>query len=214
MAAIIADIKPTGMNQKDLVDLLYDIVTSIQGICQKLDDDAGVPLTTYEANCVTALFNTVITDSQGNMVTLAQDESSTIEPTGIISPNGIGNPELLALMYQITNSFETLTEQLDVDALTLSTYEANCYTAKFTHTIENSKGNRLGGTDYYTFRSGATMNQFKLIEWLYNVVDAIETLTEQLDGDGTVTDTNYEALWFTANIPLTVENHKGQRVGN
>jgi hypothetical protein len=57
-------------------------------------------------------------------------------------------------------------------------------------------------------------NQDQLIDLLYQIVNAIETLTEQLDADGTVTDTNYEALWFTATVTMRVENSQGNVVGN
>lgn len=118
------------------------------------------------------------------------------------------------LMYQITNAMETLTEQLDTDALTLNTYEANAYTAYFLHNVENMRGNTLGnGTDYY-FRPTGVLNNHKLVDWLYNAVEAIYTMAAQLDGDGTVTDTNYTALWYTANILVTVENSAGSRNGN
>jgi hypothetical protein len=219
MAKICADIRPNALSQKDLVDIFFKFLYILQGICQKLDDDGGVPLTTYEANCITALINASVDNSTGGHINLAKAETSTLEPTAVVKPTGIGNPELISLMYQITNAFETLCEQLDADALTLSTYEANCYTAKFLHMVENLRGNTLGnsggmgdGSAYY-FRLGA-MNQRELVDWLYNTVDAIETLTEQLDGDGTVTDTDYEAIWFTALMTLTVENSKDQRVGN
>ena len=54
----------------------------------------------------------------------------------------------------------------------------------------------------------------QLIDLLYNMVDAIETLTEQLDADGTVTDTNYEALWYTANVTVKIESSEGNLLGN
>jgi hypothetical protein len=57
-------------------------------------------------------------------------------------------------------------------------------------------------------------NQDQLIDLLYQIVNAIETLTEQLDADGTVTDTNYEALWFTAKVTMHVQNSQGNVVGN
>ena len=57
MSNIEAQIKPSGISKRNLVDCLYAVVSSIQGICKKLDDDGGVPLTTYEANVFTAIFN-------------------------------------------------------------------------------------------------------------------------------------------------------------
>lgn len=213
-AKACADIKPNGLSQKDLVDLLYDIISSLRGICLKLDSDAGVPLTTYTANCITALFNAVITDSAGNTLNLARAQSSTLEPTVIIGPTGMGSSDLLNIMYQITNALETLTEQLDTDILTDSDYEALCYTAKILYIVENIRGNSLGnGTTYY-FRPGGVMNNDKLIDWFYMVLDAIHTIAAKLDADGTVTDVNYNALWYTANVLLTVENSAGNKLGN
>ena len=63
---LIIDIKPTGLKQGDLVDILYQLVSSISGLCTKLDADGGVPLTTYVANCYTACFTGHIEDSGGN----------------------------------------------------------------------------------------------------------------------------------------------------
>lgn len=220
-----ADIKPNGINQKDLVDLLYQIVASIQGICAKLDSDGGVPSETYTANCVTALLNCVLEDSKGNHLNLAKTETSTLEPTAVLKPTGVSDIALLALMYQITNAMETLTEQLDGDGLTFTNYEATAYTATFLHMVENMRGNTLGNSagmadgTAFTFRPGGVTPQRELVDWLYNAVNAIYLLTADgtttgLDGDETVTDTNYEALWYTANITLTVENTKGSRIGN
>lgn len=213
-AKVCADIKPTGVNQRDLVDLFYDIISSIQGVCAKLDADGGVPLTTYTANCVTAIFNVKIEDSKGNYLDLAQADSSGLLPTVIVTPTGIGSKEAVFMMYQITNAMETLTEQLDTDALTLSTYEANAFTAYFLHIVEDGLGNALGnGSDYY-FRPTGVLNLHKLIDWLYNTVESIYTMCAQLDSDGTVTDTDYTALWYTANILITTENSGGSKNGN
>jgi hypothetical protein len=46
------------------------------------------------------------------------------------------------------------------------------------------------------------------------MVRSIHVLTDKLDDDGTVTDTNYEALWDTANILMQVEDSKGNIAGN
>jgi len=222
MANIHPDIKPNGLTQKWLVNALYMICASLQGLCQKLDDDGSVPLgggagagsETYEANCITAIFNLSIEDTRGNRFSVAAGASSSIEEHHIISPTGISDAALLAAMYQITNSFETLCEQLDTDTLNLSTYEANCYTAKFLHIVENVKGNQLGNGTAYYFRPGGVVPQDKLVDWLYNTVDALETLTEQLDTDTTPADDDYEATWFTATCLINVENSQGNVVGN
>ena len=225
MAAIIADIKPTGLTQTNLIDLLYMIVSSLEDICQKLDADGGVTDTDYEALCMTALFNVVIEDCRGNYINLAATETSTLNRTKIISAKGISDDALLELMYSITNCMSTMTTKLDTEALTLNTYVSAAYTAMFLHMVENQQGNIIGnsgglwdGSAYY-FRPGGVMDQHMLVDWLYNCLNGIYTLvtdqtTTGLDGDATVTDTNYAALWWAANITLTVENSFGNRIGN
>lgn len=212
MANIEAQIKPTGMKQGDLVNLLYQVVYSIKGICAKLDDDATVTDTDYEANVYTAIFNGSITDDKGN--NLNNQVSTAVDRYFMITPTGLTNGALIELLYQIFDMVETLTEQLDADTGVADTdYEANCYTALFTWIVENCKGSQLGnGTTFY-FRNGSE-NRKELVNLLYQIVNAIETLTEQLDADGTVTDTDYEALWFTATILMRVENSMGNVVGN
>ena len=199
------DIRPAGFNQKHIVDLLYQIVSSIKGICAKLDADGAVTDTDHEALCYTAIIKTIIEDSKSNTTGTLRDN--------FISPYGIDDPSMLNLLYQLFDYFETLTEKLDAGGGVSDTdYEANCYTAKFLGIIElgvNSIGN---GTSFYFKAGGVFVPQ--LIDLLYNMVDAIETLTEQLDADGTVNDTNYEALWYTANITVKIENSQGNVLGN
>lgn len=218
MANYEAQIKPGGLSQRNLVDLLYMIVASIKGICAKLDDDGGVTAETYESSAYTAIFNGYIEDSRGNSImNRANDGSGTYvtdERFFIITPMGVSDHDLNECIYQIFDMFETLTEALDTDALTDSTYEALCYTALWTWKIENRKGSTLGNGNTYFFRPGGMHNQDQLIDLLYQIVNAIETLTEQLDADGTVTDTNYEALWFTATVTMRVQNSQGNVVGN
>ena len=212
MASIYPDIKPTGLSQKDLVNLLYMIVSSIKGICTKLDDDGGVTDETYEANCYTAIFNTIIEDTRGNKTGQYLAEKNFKK----ISPYGESADGLIELAYQIYDSLETLTEQLDADGTVNDTdYEANVYTAKCLKMVTNQQGNTLGNGKAFWFNPGSGLGpQRELVDWLYDLVDAIETLTEQLDSDSGVTDTNYEALWFTANILMRVENSQGNTVGN
>lgn len=213
MGNIMPDIKPSGMTMKREVDLWYQLFKSLWTICDKLDDDATVPLTTYEANVWTAIFNASITDSKGsNINNLVKEENFyTIMPTGIT------DAARLQLIYQFMNMLETLTEQLDTDGITTSTYEALCYTAIMLHKVEDTKGNILGNGATFYFRPGGVMNQKELVEWFYNAVNAIETLTEKLDTDAVTTpptDTDYEALAFTAIILTLVENAAGSTVGN
>jgi hypothetical protein len=217
------NIRPGGLNQKELVDLLYMIVNSLQGVCSKLDSDSKVPLETYTTNCYTNIFTVKIEDSKGNVTGNNGNEAYSISPTGI------SDKALLQLMYEITDCVETLTEQLDTDVLTDSDYENDVYLGDlsdnngFVHYIVHQNtgssvtqlGNSVFGTTFreYYFNSGGLRNHYYLIDWLYNCVNAIETLTEKLDGDATVNDTNYEALHFTATILVRIEDSKGNQIG-
>jgi len=206
-----AQIKPGGLSQRNLVDLLYSVVYSIQGICAKLDLDDNAD-NTYEASVYTAIFNGYIEDSKANTimnrVTAADDRFVYITPTGI------SEKDLLEILYQIFDMMETLTEQIDADDASTSTYEALIYTAIYLWIVENCKGSMLGNGTVYYFRPGGAFNQDQLIDLLYAIVDSIETLTEKLDTDAKPAGSNYEALWFTATILMRVENSKGSVVGN
>lgn len=205
------DIKPSGLVQHREVDLMGQLMRSLQGICQKLDDDAGVPLTTYEANVITAILNMAILDGKNNYIHNFVREEGWLK----IEPTGLTDKARQAFLYQFLDMLETLTEQLDADVLTDSNYEALCYTATMTgYQVENEKGSIIGNSTDYTFRSGGSGDQRQLVEFYYDAVNSIETLTEKLDADGTVTDTNYEALWFTAVILTRVENGARSVVGN
>ena len=207
MGNVHPDIKPNGLNQKDLVDLLYMYLNSIETLTEQLDADGGVTDTDYEANCYTAMFDIIVENYAG----------SRIGATGryIITPMGVSDAALLELLYDIFNALETLTEQLDADGgVTDTDYEALCYTAKILKNVTNQDGNTLGnGTSYY-FRPGGIMNQDHLVDLLYQLVDAWETLCEKLDADGGVTDTDYEANCFTATITKKIKNSAGDLVGN
>uniref|UniRef100_A0A6M3XT98 Uncharacterized protein n=1 Tax=viral metagenome TaxID=1070528 RepID=A0A6M3XT98_9ZZZZ len=220
MAKQCADITPSGIRQRYLVDLLYMIVTSMRGIAAKLDSDTSVTDTDYNAN-LDAVMNLIVENSTGSRVQVVTGESSTLPPVVRITPIAFDKARFCDLLYMIYDAWETLCEQLDADAnpATNRTYEANTYTAKFLHMVENSRGNTLGnsagwpdGTPYY-FRLGS-FDQRQVVDALYNIVDAIETFCEQADTDAAPADSNYEALWFTANITLTVENSQGSKVGN
>ena len=212
MANIYAHIKPGGIGQGDLVDLLYDVVSSIYGICVKLDADGGVPLTTYTANVYTAIFNGYIEDCHGNAVqnrVAAKDDQFYI-----LRPDAVSDKALIECLYDILDMLETLTEQLDTDTLTDSNYEALCYIAIILYNVENSRGNTLGNNTGYVFNPRGVGNLKELIDLLYMFLDSIETLTEKLDADGTVTDTDYEALYYTATCLTKVENSLGNVLGN
>ncbi len=210
------DIKPSGLTTKDLVDTLYQAVAAIKALCTKLDSDGGVTAETYVANCYTAIFNTVITDSKGNRT------GQVIDPLSfsLVSQMGYTPKGIVDLLYEIFNSVETLTEQLDGDSLTFTNYEATSYTAVFTQLVMNREGSALGnGTAVYTFNHGVALDQKQLVECLYNIVEGIQLIcadntTTGLDGDGTVTDTNYEELIFTGYITNKIQNSAGSLIGN
>lgn len=212
MAKAIPDIKPSGLSHADLVDALYYIVAAIKGICAKLDDDGGVTLTTYEANVYTAIFNGYIENSKGDSI---QNQVAAKERLFyIITPRGFSDNGLLECLYDIFDMLETLTEQCDTDALTDNDYESLCYTAIMVQKIENSYGNILGnGSAPLYFRPGGVYREEMLVDFLYNAIYAIDTLAAKLDDDATVTDTDYEALWYTAFIYIQVENAAGSLIG-
>jgi hypothetical protein len=215
MGNIYPNIKPNGITQKDEVDLIYMILNSIQGACQTLDADDGVTLTTYEANCVTALFNLVVEDSKGNYINLEATETSSLEATHIINPTGISAAARIAFLYQLYNCMETLTEQLDSAGEVLlddSNYESTCYTGKMLHRVENPKGGTiLGVATGFTFRPGGHFHEGEYVDALYEFLDGWTTLLQKIDTD--TGDTTLNATYFTATILLKVENTKGSTLG-
>lgn len=203
MGNIAPDIRPGGIPQGALAGVLYQIVDAIKTICAQLDDDATVNDADYEANCYTAIFTTVIIED------LADNRlgASSGGDGWVLSPRGLSDAGVLELLYQIFDSFETLCEQLDADAgVTDETYEANCYTAKFLWMVENQRGNTLGNGNTFWFRPGGVIHEGELLKLLYAMVDAIETLTEQLDADAGVTNETYEALCYTAKILYKIDD--------
>jgi hypothetical protein len=100
---------------------------------------------------------------------------------------------------------ETLTEQLDGDSLSDTNYEALVYTAlTMSYDDDSNKIGSLLGGNY----------QKIAVDILYAFVKMIHVLTDKLDDDGTVTGTNYEALWDTAVILMQVENSRASVAGN
>jgi hypothetical protein len=49
---------------------------------------------------------------------------------------------------------------------------------------------------------------------LYIFVNGLDGLLIGINADATPTDKNYEALWYTNTILLTVENSAGASIGN
>lgn len=216
MGNVHANIKPTGLTNKDLVDALYMIVKAIYTLCVKLDADG--PQSTCVATAYTAVFNVLITDSKGNRIGQGIAETSTVAPTHIISPGNVTDAALNALMYQITFSIYTLATLLDTTVLTLNTYASGGYTAIMTQRIENAKGNMIGAGTDFTFKPGGMFNQKQLVEFLYNCFNSIYVLTHAgttvgCDSDATLTDVDYEALCYTAICTLMIENGTGSQRG-
>lgn len=212
------DIKPSGLTASDLVDVIYLWWKALKGICTKLDLDSGVPSTTYVANCYTAIFNGNIGDTRGG--SLVNQVSTKADRFYTLSPEGVTNEALLECFYDMLDAAETLTEQLDADSLTFTNYEATAYTAVFTQLVENQRGDVLGnGTAVHKFSPGGVWDEAQIVEFLYNAVNFIYLLTTDgtttgLDGDGTVNDTTYESLWYTAAIDRVIENSAGSTIGN
>lgn len=214
MAKRVADIVPNGLYQRDLVDLIYQVTTSLKGLCAKLDLDDAV-VTTYEATCITAVFNCHIQDSKGHTLDLARALSSTLPETVLITPTGIGVRELVEWAYMVGRSLYLLGTALDGSAgVGTTSYLATMYTATFLTRIENCKGNSIGAGTSYTFGPTSNPDATVLADLMYAVVNCIYQLVTLLDGDATLTDTDYGSLWYTNNILLTVENTKGQLIGN
>jgi len=203
-------ITPTGMKIADELDLLYGFITSIKGICAKLDADGTVTDEDYESLCYTAICNCFIYDSRGNLA--GQKLSTDLENFVIAGPNSIGVKERIAILYQIFNMWETLLEKCDADH-TDTNYEALWYTATFLWKVMDHRGNILGNSNYL-FKPGGGGDYRALIDLYYAIVASIEGVTAKLDDDTAVADTNYEALWYTANILVKVTNSAGNTKGN
>jgi len=233
MANIHPDIKPNGVDDKYLIDLMYMLQQSMYGLCLKLDNDATVPLTTYVENCYTPIFHTQVWDYRGNKTQNVTTLDHIIMPSG-----GLSNAALIQWIYDYINAFETLAEQCDTDGLNSSDYEDNCYEALILPYIFESGrydqttilGNTVStggfttmldtaGTPWLVTRIGPTgrPNDRILCDLFYDILNAWETLCEQLDTDAATTpptDTDYEALWYTATVLMRVENSQGNVLGN
>lgn len=212
MANYEAQITPTGLKQKNLVDLLYMIIAAIQGICEHLDDDTGVTGTDYEALCYTAIYNASIENSRAGKMT--NRVATKDDRFGYITPTGIDDKRLVNLLYDIFDMVETLCEKLDADSLGDTNYEALVYTALYLWLVENEKGSTLGNGTTYTFRPGGVTNSKELVNLLAAMIYSIDVLTKKLDADGTVNSTDYHATYDTAIILMQVEDSFGNVRGN
>jgi hypothetical protein len=209
-----ADIKPTGLRQRDLVDLFYMIITSIRGIAAKLDADGNVTDTDFLAT-VDAVMNLVIEDCRGHHLDLAKDETSSLVPTVMIGPLGFDKGRFSDLLYMIHRAWHLLCAKLDADGNppTSTDYDTDCNVNVIPFVIENSKGTQGGnGTEFY-FRMGV-FPQKEVVDFLYDLIYGIDLFCQQADTDAAPADSDYESLWYTNNITLTVESSRGDRIGN
>lgn len=130
-----------------------------------------------------------------------------------VKPTGFTQAQEVDIWYELINSLETLTEQLDADGgVTDTDYEANAHTAITNMSITNSQGNTImnhaSDLNFYTMGPGGITDEARL-HAMYNFTNSWETLCEQLDADGTVNDTNYEALCFTATFLHIIRDPRG-----
>jgi hypothetical protein len=205
------DIQPNGMGRGDEVELWYQLINSLKTLLAKLDADGDVAGADYTAICYTALINGHFYNLAGSRVGVHVAEKNFY----IVNPRGIDDKVRQQAMCDFTNAIETLCEKMDLDGgITLTTYEANGFTAKFLQGVENpATGAILGVKTGFVFRRGAIPKN-EYITWLHNAVDALETITEQLDGDGGITATNFEALCFTATLLRKISKDYRSAVGN
>jgi hypothetical protein len=212
MSNLEVQIKPSGISKRNLVDCFYAVVSSIQGICKKLDAD-DVTDTDYESLCFTAIFNGAIENSRGDRV--ANALSGKEDTFFVMSPTGINNRSIINCIYQIFLMMETLTEKIDADAAPPSsvTYEALVYTAHYLWTVKDEYGNSVGASTTQTI-TPMGIDELQLVDILYCFVHSLDTLTKKLDTDAVPSGSDYEALWDTANILMQVEDSKGNVAGN
>ena len=205
------DIKPTGLSMKHEVDLWYQLFNSFFTLVTQLDGDGQVNDATHVALCWTALMNGVIRDSKGNRIGQQAAEENFYE----IAPTGITDAARLQLLYNYFNMWETLCEQLDNNAggVAGTDYEELCFTDIFLHNVENTKGNTLGNGVVFYFRPGG-LDKTELVECYFNMVNGLSIFTTKLDADGTVTDTTYVALCFTATLLTRIENGASSQIAN
>lgn len=205
-------VRATGFTRMQEVELWYALHKSLQVLCAQLDADGGVTDTDYEALCWTAIINCKISNSQGNTVGVKSSDLGFYT----LAPTGLPSDARHWLMYNFVNAWETLCEKLDADAgITDTDYEANCYTATLPYVVKDPKGvTDLGNGTVFYFGQGGMSSRKYLIEWFYGALNSLETLTEQLDADGGVTDTDYEANTYTAYCTVRVENSAGSVIGN
>jgi hypothetical protein len=204
-------VKATGFNQGQEVDLWFVLWDTLYWLLTKLDADGGVTDTDYLDLCYVAMAKGTVRNSSGGRTGLDSNDPDLFE----ISPRGISAAARHRLLYTYTNAWETLCEKLDADGTVNDTdYEALCYTALFLHVVKDEKGvTDLGNGTVYYFTPGNSDRE-QLVEWFYNALNALETLTEQLDADSGVTDVDYESAVYETYATMLVRNAAGNTIGN
>jgi hypothetical protein len=136
-----------------------------------------------------------------------------------IKPSGLVTPDLVDVLYMWWSSFYGICAKLDADATVPSaTYTALCYTAIFNGFIGDTRGNSIQNAvtakaDRFYIINPNGVTKEALLECFYDMLDAMETLSEQLDGD-VLTFTNYEATAYEAVCTQLVMNKRGDSLGN
>ena len=213
-AKTVADIKPTGLNQADLVELMYDLMASVDGLCAKLDADGTVNDTDYNSLVYDAAWDNVIVENlkgerKGAIASNPGDKG------WIISPNGVSDIAMLWYLYGLYYAMSTLCAKLDDDSgVADENYTTLCYTPYCTYQISPNNDSKIGADTTFWFRPGGVTPQKETVDLLYDFIAGWQTLCQKLDNDGGVADTDYEDLWYTPSITITVENSEGQRIGN
>lgn len=213
------DIRPNGLNQKDLVDALYMVASSLKGIFQKIQDDGINSFSVQFINNL-RMHRVVVEDSKGNRTggNLAYYDALAMTTT-MISPTGISDGAILELLYAIFYDLDAATDILDTHGASNSgttTYNDDVYVAICTWLIERHNGDVIGNGTTRRLRVATGISQADKVDILYALFDAVETLTEMLDADANtdIDDTNYEALWYTATLTKKIENSQGNVIGN
>ena len=139
----------------------------------------------------------------------------------IITPTRLNQGDEVDLMYGIMDSLRIGCGLLDADAsITDVNYEALCYSAAYDNlqVTKQAGGNILGdrGTvdqyGYYITPRG--ISQAARLEWLYDTLYALNTLTAKIDADANPPSTvTYNTDYFVGRITKSVENQRGVLAG-
>jgi hypothetical protein len=131
-------ITPTGIDNKALLECLYQIFDMMETLTEQIDaDDAST--SNYEALCYTALYLWIIENCKGSQL-----GNGTAFYFRAASEN---RKELVNLLYAIVYSITTLAAKLDTDAVPAgSNYNALWYTAKILMRVQNSQGSVVGNS--------------------------------------------------------------------